>query len=128
MATAAGCKADLDFARPTARAYSHYSFATSQGWEPYSFQAALAAEPRRLALPQPNFSLANRAYRTLGHYAQQLKSFCELIPPARHLFLLYTDFVAAPDARWRESVTSSKLTPPTPSTPSLQRKCYLSPL
>ena len=53
---------------------------------------------RRLASPQPNFSLANRAHRTLGHYAQQLKPFRELIPPARPLVSALCGFCAAPEA------------------------------
>ena len=83
---------------PVARTYSHYWFATAQGWEPYDFRRALAAEPRRLAEARPNYLRANRAYLTLSRYADQIEPFLAWASADRHLFLLYADFVRAPAA------------------------------
>jgi hypothetical protein len=74
---------------PISRAYSHYQHSVRRGHEPLSFDAALEAEPQRLAgeeqrmLADPYLrSNPHRwySYATRGHYADQLTRWFALFP------------------------------------------------
>ena len=83
---------------PVEQAFSHYLYARAQMIEPLdSFEAALDAEPERLAANwQPLFQ-----YSRFPRYGEQLARFLEHFPRENLLVHLYEDFVADPDAVYR---------------------------
>lgn len=83
---------------PTDQAFSHYLYARAQMVEPLeSFEAALAAEPQRLAANwQPLFQ-----YSRFPRYGEQLARFLEHFPRENVLVHLYDDFVADPEQVYR---------------------------
>lgn len=81
---------------PVDRAYSHYQYKVRRGKEPLSFEAAIEAEPERLAgederlRSNPNYrSQAHFLYSYLarGVYVDQIKHWQSLFPPERLLIL-----------------------------------------
>ncbi|MCP5150456.1 MAG: sulfotransferase domain-containing protein [Ectothiorhodospiraceae bacterium] len=87
---------------PVERAYSHYHATRSWGFEPESFERALAEEPRRLAAIeslQPPTSAAMRAmyaYLSAGQYAEHLERWLALFPPEQVLVIAAEDYYRDP--------------------------------
>lgn len=90
---------------PVARAFSHYRKNRRNGREPLDFQAAIAAEPERLAgeeaqmLDDPTYvSDLHRYYSYVGrgHYAEQLGRWREHFPAAQMLVVDAAELYAAP--------------------------------
>jgi len=81
---------------PVSRAYSHYQHAVRRGHESLAFEAALDAEPQRLAgeherlLAEP-YARSDmhrwHSYATRGHYADQLVRWFTLFPREQILLL-----------------------------------------
>jgi Sulfotransferase domain len=90
---------------PVQRAYSHYRKEVAFGFEPLSFQEAIAQEPSRLAgevermLVDPNyqsFRHQHYSYVSRGVYLDQLLRWAPLFPPARLLILGSESFFSHP--------------------------------
>lgn len=82
---------------PIDRAYSHYWHQVRYGFETLSFEAALAAEPARLATGRGAANEANRrhfSYLDRGRYTAQLARYRQHFPTERLLVLLYDELVA----------------------------------
>jgi hypothetical protein len=86
---------------PVSRAYSHYQHSVRRGHEPLSFEAALDAEPQRLAGEQEQLianpylrSNSHRwySYATRGYYADQLVRWFRLFP-RRQILLLQAEWL-----------------------------------
>jgi Sulfotransferase domain len=94
--TLPGAKVIFLLRNPASRAYSHYQHSVRRGREPLSFEAALDAEPQRLAgehqrlLAEPRYqSDAHRhfSYLARGAYADQLLRWQTLFPPQQLLVI-----------------------------------------
>ena len=84
---------------PVSRAYSHYWFNRSRGYEPLSFADAIAAEAERLdgadALTRARFSYVDR-----GRYADQLEYVATRFPAEQLHVLLVEDLKRSPEATY----------------------------
>lgn len=76
---------------PVSRAWSHYLHRVSLGWEPLSFEAALAAEPQRAAQRR-----AWDQYFNNGLYTRVLRTWFEHFPRQDFHILLTDDLRAHP--------------------------------
>lgn len=92
---------------PVDRAYSHYHYNLRRGFETLPLEAALDAEPGRLAgeadkiAADPNYqSVAHRhhSYLARGRYAEQLERLYTFIAPERVLLLQSEAMYADPNA------------------------------
>jgi len=83
---------------PVERAYSHYLHNVSEGREPLSFKAALAAEQNK---PEKKRD-AWKAYFTDGAYADTLEEWFALFPRERFCILRSEELARTPDAALRE--------------------------
>jgi len=92
---------------PVDRAYSHWARERRLGREPLDFEAAVAAEPARLASevdragPEDAFDEPHHQYHSyLGRsrYAEQIERWLTHFRRERFLFLRSEDFYADPDA------------------------------
>jgi hypothetical protein len=96
---------------PASRAYSHFQHSVRRGHEPLSFEAALEAEPQRLAgeherlLAEP-YARSNPhrwySYATRGHYADQLVRWLTLFPREQILLLQAERLFKQPAAEFAE--------------------------
>lgn len=86
---------------PVERAYSHFQERRKQGTEPLDFEAALAAEPLRLApdesrwLHDPAYYSAvhdHMSYRSRGVYLPQVRRALEVFPRDQVLIMRSEDF------------------------------------
>ena len=75
---------------PAERAFSQWRLTTKDGNEPLSFEAALDAEPSRIAERWP----AHYFYRDRGFYAEQLRRFYAMFPVGQIMVLLYDELAA----------------------------------
>jgi hypothetical protein len=91
-----GAKLIVLLRNPADRAYSHFQHARRRGWEPLDFEAALDAEPGRLATEARERAAdtvfqgtAHRrfSYATRGLYADQLARYFEYFPRSSVLVL-----------------------------------------
>lgn len=86
---------------PVDRAYSHYWRNRGEGRERLPFDAAIAAEPGRLATGQGLRSDAHRrrfAYLDRGRYVDQLRRLCEHFPRDQILVMIFeNDLRDAPE-------------------------------
>ncbi len=82
--------------QPIERAYSQYWHEVRFGFEPLSFEAALAAEPARIA--QGPVARRHFSYLDRGRYAGQLARFFEVFGRQRVLVLLQEELRASPVA------------------------------
>lgn len=96
---------------PVDRAYSHYRHNVRLGFEDLSFEAALAAEPHRLAgemerlMADPTYpakSLLRYSYFARGRYAEQLERWYEAYPPERLHVISSEDFYRRTPEVFRE--------------------------
>lgn len=77
---------------PVDRAYSHYWRNYGEGRERLSFEAAIAAEPGRLATGQGLRADAHRrrfAYLDRGRYVDQLRRLCEHFPRDQIMVMIF---------------------------------------
>lgn len=82
---------------PVDRAYSHYWMNRSQWKEKLSFEAALAAEPVRLAADDGHKHRGvpgSCAYVDRGRYLYQLRRLCEHYPHQRLMVMVFEDELA----------------------------------
>jgi len=79
---------------PVQRAYSHYLHKVSQGTEPLSFEAALAAEQEPPSPKRRNW----KTYFADGCYAEVLERWFAEFPRERFCVLLSDDLAHRPDA------------------------------
>lgn len=95
---------------PVDRAYSHYQLEARQGNEPLSFEAAIAAEPERLAGEAArvadddtyvSFAHQHYSYLARGHYVEQLRRWLKLFPRDQLLVLKSEDLFQHPAALYR---------------------------
>jgi len=85
--------------QPADRAWSHYHYRVGLGRENLrSFEAALAAEPRRIREGAPVGSY----YMRVGRYSEQFAVYRELFPAAQLRVWLYDDLIADPPRLMRE--------------------------
>jgi hypothetical protein len=96
---------------PASRAFSHYQHSRRRGREPLTFEAAIAAEPARLAgeherlLAEPDYqSLAHQRYSYLsrGIYVDQLTRWQAYFPPEQLLILQSEQMFREPAATLAE--------------------------
>jgi hypothetical protein len=95
---------------PVARAFSHYQHALALGRERLSFEAALAAEPERLAgvaeriAADPGYfshEWWNHSYYSRGLYAQQIETWLQTFPREQLLVITNDRLGSEPDATYR---------------------------
>ncbi len=82
------------FRDPVARAYSHYWWDVSRGYEPRTFEEALSLEPVRLAQNRERFEREGSVRNGYFHgscYAARLEPFLEHFGRDQFLFLLQED-------------------------------------
>lgn len=105
---------------PGRRAYSHYWHERDKGREDLSFEAAIEAEPERLAGAEELLARGemNRSrehqhfsYLARGRYAEQLERWFEVYPRDRCLVLRFEDLVRDPLAILNQSLTFLGLPP-----------------
>jgi hypothetical protein len=97
---------------PVQRAYSHYHHAVRNGWDPLTFEEAIAAEPERLAgevpkLIDPNyasFAYQNLSYVKRGEYVDQLLAWRRRFDQERLLVLRSEDLFTDPRAVLNETL------------------------
>ena len=77
------------FRNPVERAFSHYLMTFRRGYEPLSFEDAIAAEGERIE--KNYFSRLHFSYTTRGFYHRQLSRFAKHLHPSQMLFLLTED-------------------------------------
>lgn len=91
---------------PVVRAHSAHSHERGRGFEDLDFEAALAAEPARLAgereelLARPGYDSVHwqhHAYLTRGHYVEQLRALERLVGRERLLVVDSGDFFIDPE-------------------------------
>ena len=80
---------------PVDRAFSHYHHQVRLGQEPLSFEAALAAEPARLASGDP-VATRHHSYHARGVYLDQLDRWSALFAPEQILVIISEELFAAP--------------------------------
>lgn len=99
---------------PVDRAYSHYHHQVTRGREPLSFEAALEAEPTRLAGETEkiladdqyiSFNHAHFSYQARGIYVDQLMAWAKVFPPEQMLILNAEAFFRAPAAVFTQVTT-----------------------
>ena len=90
---------------PVARTYSHWNHSRSKGREPLDFEAALEAEPERLAgevdrmVRDPgyrSFAHVHFAYASRSRYAESLRPWLEDVPAEQLLVLRAEDLFERP--------------------------------
>ena len=109
---------------PVERAWSHYRHEVKAGREPLAFEAALAAEPTRLAgadaalragaSPEAHPSHRTFSYAARGRYAEQLRPWLAHYPREQLLVLRAEDLFERPREVWDETVAFLGLAPATP--------------
>jgi hypothetical protein len=91
---------------PVERAHSHYAERRANGTEPLSFEAALEAEPGRLAGERErmdrdptytSFAHQHQSYVAQSRYADSLARWKEHFPPEQLLVLCSEEFYADPE-------------------------------
>jgi hypothetical protein len=96
---------------PVARAYSNYNHHVRLGWEPLSFEDAIAAEPERLAgerermLADPAYYSHNFrifSYLARGLYLEQLEAWAAHFPRDRMLVLQAEQLFTEPERTYLE--------------------------
>jgi hypothetical protein len=109
---------------PGQRAYSQYQHEVARGFETLSFEAAVDAEPERLAaeterlLAEPlyhSFSHQHHSYLARGRYHEQLAAWRSLFSDDQLLILSSERFFAAPDQAFRQVLDFLGLPPFTPA-------------
>ena len=92
---------------PVDRAYSHFQHEVRQGTEPLSFEAAIAAEPERLAGEEArileddtyiSFTHQHYSYLGRGRYVEQLRRWLSLFPREQLLILQSEAYFRDPGA------------------------------
>jgi Sulfotransferase domain len=95
---------------PVQRAWSHYQHEVARGFETRPFEAAIEAEPARLAgeterlLAEPlynSFAHQHHSYLARGHYADQLDRWRARFAPEQLLVLSSERFFADPERSFR---------------------------
>jgi hypothetical protein len=90
---------------PVARALSHYQHVVDHGFEPLSFEEAIASETRRLGGSEERLARGQIArslehqrysYRSRGLYAYQIERWLEYFPASAFLFLKAEEMFASP--------------------------------
>lgn len=85
---------------PVDRAYSHYQRERREGFEPLSFEEAIAREDERTAGEREkmisqnrnrSFNYAHFSYKARGRYAEQLRVWFDLFPRSQFLVLKNED-------------------------------------
>jgi hypothetical protein len=108
---------------PVQRAYSHYQHEVARGFETLPFEAAIEAEPARLAgeterlLAEPlynSFAHQHHSYLSRGCYAEQLDRWRPLFGHDQLLVLSSERFFAEPDHTFRRVLDFLELPPFTP--------------
>ncbi|MBT8207819.1 MAG: hypothetical protein HKN07_10165 [Acidimicrobiia bacterium] len=84
---------------PVSRAYSHYWFNRSRGYEPMTFEEALAAEGQRLDGADP-LTRARYSYVDRGRYVDQLEHVATRFPDDQVHVLLVEDLKRSPAATY----------------------------
>lgn len=84
---------------PVERALSQYFHARRHGFEALELEAALAAEPARLASGDP-YSHQKHSYLSRSRYEQQLRRYEQLFPPRQLLVLRSEDLFSQPQQSW----------------------------
>jgi hypothetical protein len=82
---------------PVERAFSHYNHEVSRGFEPLSFETAIAIEETRLATGQQS-AWQHYSYVARGKYAEQLGIYRQYFDYSQILLLKSEDFFAHPQA------------------------------
>lgn len=105
---------------PVRRAYSHYWHEHARGREKLSFEAAIDAEPARLADAEALLARGtidrsevhqHLSYLSRGRYAEQLERWFALYPRDRLLVLRFEDLVRQPLAVLNETLAFLGLPP-----------------
>lgn len=78
---------------PVLRAYSNYRFSVANGLETMSFEAALAAEPKRLQTASFSSSVSPFAYRQRGHYMDYLDRYLAKFGTSQIKVLIFEELV-----------------------------------
>ncbi len=78
---------------PVLRAYSNYRFSAANGLEAMSFDAALAAEPKRLTTARFSSSVSPFAYRQRGHYMDFLDKYLAVFDASQIKVLIFEELV-----------------------------------
>jgi hypothetical protein len=95
---------------PVQRAYSHYQHEVARGFETLAFEAAIEAEPGRLAgetermLAEPlynSFAHQHHSYMARGRYQEQLARWRSLFPDEQLLVLSSERFFREPEPTFR---------------------------
>ncbi len=73
---------------PVDRAYSHYLMSKLKGFEPLSFEEAIAAEEQRMKSNKRD-DIISFSYISRGHYLAQLKKYFEFFPKENFLILIF---------------------------------------
>jgi hypothetical protein len=84
--------------QPVDRAYSSWSFRVQNGWEPLSFEEAIAAEEERIE----NEEAWGTHYLNGGLYSEQVRRFYEQLGRDQLRIILFDDFQNDADAIVRE--------------------------
>lgn len=83
---------------PVLRAWSNYRFSVQHGIESLDFEAALAAEPDRLAHGKFTTSVNPYAYQQRGHYIDYIERYLKVFSPAQLGILIFEETVGNIDA------------------------------
>ena len=90
---------------PVIRAWSHFNYETSLGYESLPIHDALDAEPDRLANPNPEERATahrHQAYLARGHYADQITHMHESFPEEQLLVVRSESLFEEPEATMDE--------------------------
>ncbi len=99
---------------PILRAWSHYNFERSLGFEPLDIHDALDAEPQRLSDSDPearSHSHRHHSYLARGLYAEQIERMHESFAPDQLLVVRSEALFNAPDATMSEVHGHLRLVP-----------------
>lgn len=79
---------------PVQRAWSNYLFSVQHGLETLGFEAALAAEPQRLADAKFVTSVNPYAYRRRGHYIDYIRDYLKVFAACQLHIVIFEEIVA----------------------------------
>lgn len=119
----AGVKLVAMLREPIARAHSSWRFTRANGLEPLDFEAAIAAEPERLADPPDEFHREVRphAYLERSRYGEQLLMWLEHHPREHLHVIIFERFAANPVAEMRALLTFLGADPAGADDPEVRR-------
>lgn len=78
---------------PVLRAWSNYRFSVQHGIESLDFEAALAAEPDRLARGEFTTSVNPYAYQQRGHYINYIEEYLKFFNAGQLYILIFEEIV-----------------------------------